>query len=184
MNMSYGRTSSVGYRRGPILTLAHLLAAATFADAQTKTSGTGKCGKPVKQEMIEVGDRANHALILAQFACSWTTPVEMAGLKSKDYTGTMTSDSNSGKSQDRGYVVIVMENGDKAFVRFQGAGTNTKEGANTGGGTWSYTGGTGKLRGLTGKGTYKSSGNADGAEDQVDGEYSLPAPGASKAKKN
>jgi len=44
------------------------LAAATFADAQTKTSGTGKCGKTLEQEMIEVGDRANHALVLAQFA--------------------------------------------------------------------------------------------------------------------
>jgi len=184
MIMSYGRTSRPGSGRVPILTLTFLFATAAFATAQTKTSGTGKCGKPVKQEMIQVGDRANHALVLAQFTCTWTTPVEMAGLKSKDYTGTMTSDSNSGKSQDRGYVVITMENGDKAFVRFQGAGTNTKEGANNGDGTWVYTGGTGKLRGLTGKGTYKSSGNADGAEDQVDGEYSLPAPGASKATKN
>jgi hypothetical protein len=184
MIVSYGRTSRWGCRPAPILTLTLLFATAAFAPAQTKHSGTGKCGKPAKQEMVEVGDHGNHMLVIAQFACSWTTPLEMAGLKSKEYTSTMTSDSNSGKSQERGYVVIVMDNGDKAFVKFQGAGTNTKEGANAGGGTWSYTGGTGKLRGLTGKGTYKNSSNADGAEDQVEGEYTLPAPGASKSTKN
>ena len=96
----------------------------------------------------------------------------------------ITSDSNGEKSQERGYVVIAMDNGDKAFVRFTGAGTSTKDGKMAGEGTWSYTGGTGKLRGLTGKGTYKSSGTMDSAEDQIEGEYSLPVPGASKAKKD
>jgi hypothetical protein len=183
MIMSYGTTSRPGFGQVPILAFTLLFAAATFATAQTKHSGIGKCGKPAKQEMIEVGDRANHALVIAQLTCSWSTAMEIAGLKSKDYTATVTSDSNSGKSQDRGYVVIVMDNGDKAFVKFQGAGTSSKEGATTGGGTWSYAGGTGKLRGITGKGSYKSSGNADGIEDQVEGDYTLPDPSASKATK-
>ena len=30
------------------------------------------------------------------------------------------------------------------------------------GGTWKYTGGSGTLKGITGKGTYKGKGNADG----------------------
>ena len=41
-------------------------------------------------------------------------------------------------------------------------------------GTWSFTDGTGKLKGIQGKGTFKGSPNADGTMTyQVDGEYSL-----------
>jgi hypothetical protein len=110
--------------------------------------------------------------------------MEMAGLKSTTYTAAVTSDVNGAKSQDRGYVVMTMDNGDKAFVRFQGAGTSNPGGAHSGEGTWSYTGGTGKLKGLKGKGTYKGSGaSADVTEDQVEGEYTLPEAGA-KAKKD
>jgi hypothetical protein len=107
----------------------------------------------------------------------------MGGLKSKDYAVTALSDVNGEKAQDRGYVVITMDNGDKAFARYSGAATSTKDGSNTAEGTWSYTGGTGKLRGLTGKGTYKSAGNADGATDHVEGDYTLPPPPAPKAAK-
>jgi len=43
-------------------------------------------------------------------------------------------------------------------------------------GTWSFTGGTGKLKGLKGKGTYKGTGNADGSMTyEVEGDYELPA---------
>jgi hypothetical protein len=45
----------------------------------------------------------------------------------------------------------------------------------SGEGTWSFTSGTGKLKGIKGKGTYKGTANADGSMTyQVDGEYSLP----------
>jgi len=43
-------------------------------------------------------------------------------------------------------------------------------------GTWSYTGGTGKLKGIKGKGTYK--GKADSSGNmvvEVEGDYELPA---------
>jgi hypothetical protein len=55
----------------------------------------------------------------------------------------------------------------------------SKEGNLTGDGTWSFTGGTGKLKGLKGKGTYKDSGTPDGKlEAQLEGDYSLPAASA------
>jgi hypothetical protein len=42
-------------------------------------------------------------------------------------------------------------------------------------GTWSFDGGTGKLKGLTGKGTYKTTTNADGTGSaEIEGEYKLP----------
>jgi hypothetical protein len=161
-----------------------LTACAGAALAQTKISGTGKCGKADEEHAIEVGDRPGHVLVVVKDSCTWTTPMEMAGLKSKTYTGVITSDAAGGKSQDRGYVVMIMDNGDKAFVHFQGTGATKAGGAHSGEGTWSYTGGTGKLKGLKGKGTYKSEGaTADASEDQVEGEYSLPEP-AAKAKKD
>ena len=62
------------YRRAPRL-----------AGAQTKVSGTGKCSaKPEVQQSAEVGDRAGHVLVLTKQACTWTTPIEMAGLKIED----------------------------------------------------------------------------------------------------
>lgn len=60
-------------------------------------------------------------------------------------------------------------------MRFGGSATHTKEGGlDTATGTWKYTGGTGKLKGITGKGTYKGKGNADGSTTwEVEGDYSL-----------
>jgi hypothetical protein len=171
------------FPRRAMLAFTFLTITATIATAQTKISGDGKCGKPDQQQSIDVGDRAGHALVLLKLSCTWTTPLEMAGLKSKDQTAIITSDVSGEKGQDRGYVVITMDNGDKAFIRFTGSVTTGKDGASTGEGTWSYTGGTGKLKGLTGKGTYKSTGNADGAQDHIEGEYTVPPPAAPKTKK-
>jgi len=149
-----------------------LLACAGFAAAQTKQSGVGKCdGKPEVQQSVDVGDRAGHTITIVKQTCTWSTPMDTAGMKSKDYTIVVISDTSGKNTQDRGYVVSNMENGDKAFIRFTGKGTlPAKEGeAGTGGGTWTYSGGTGKLKGLTGKGTYTSANN----EDQVEGEWSI-----------
>jgi hypothetical protein len=170
------------FTKRAMLAFTLLTITATIAAAQTKFSGDGKCGKADQQQSMDIGDRTGHALVLVKISCTWTTPLEMGGLKSKDYVATISSDFSGEKGQDRGYVVITMDNGDKAFLRFTGSLT-TKDGASTGDGTWTYTGGTGKLRGITGKGTYKSTGNADGGQDQVEGEYTLPPPPAPKAKK-
>lgn len=157
-----------------------LLGYAEFAAGQTKQSGVGKCDqKPEVQQMVEVGDRAGHVLGMVKQPCTWTVPLEMGGLKAKDYTIIVVADAN-GKgplnSQDRGYVVITMDNGDKAFARFQGKGTVSLQGGEPGAGegTWFYTGGTGKLKGLVGKGTYKSATTKDHVEeDHIDGEWSI-----------
>ena len=152
-------------------------AAVGVAAAQTKISGTGKCEKADGQHALEVGDRPGHMMVLAKQTCSWTSPIEMEGIKGKSYIGVVTADASGGKSQDRGYVVVTMENGDQAFVRFTGASMLDKDGRPVSGeGTWTYTGGTGKFKGLKGKGTYKNK----GAEDMIEGEYMLPAATAKK----
>jgi hypothetical protein len=157
------------------------LAIAGLAQAQLKVGGAGKCRKPESLQTVEVGDRPGHMLLVMKYSCTWMTPVEMAGVKAKSYTAAISSDAMGQRSQDRGYVVVTMENGDKAFVRVQGTGMATEKGPHSGEGTWAYTGGTGTLKGLKGKGTYKSSGaTADSTDDQIEGEYTLPE----KAKKD
>jgi len=158
-----------------VLTIAVFLA--TCAGAQTKISGTGKCGKPEQQQSIEVGDRPGHVLAIVKQSCTWTTPIEMAGVKSKEYTAVISSDISGGKANDRGYVIVTMDNGDKVFVRVNsGTSMMGKDGgAMSDEGTWSYAGGTGKFKGLKGKGSYKGKAGADGFEDQIEGDYMLPA---------
>jgi len=169
------------------LGLAILLTAfAGSALAQNQISGTLKCGKPDSSDSsksVEVGDYAGHMLIIEKGSCPWSVPMEIAGLKSTAWTGASTADVMGAKFQDRGYGVMMMENGDKAYVRFQHTGT-AKEGVATYKGTWSFTGGTGKLKGLKGQGTYKGSGAPEGPnETQINGKYSLPEASAT-AKKN
>jgi hypothetical protein len=157
------------------LVLTVVLAAfAGSALAQNKISGTSKCGKPDTLQAIEAGDQAGHRLMIEKSSCTASVPIEMAGLKSTTSTLAVAIDLTGAKAQDRGYGVITMDNGDKAYVRFQGT-SSLKEGALTAEGTWSYTGGTGKLKGLKGEGAYKGSGVPGGAaEHQSEGEYSLP----------
>ena len=154
-----------------------VLACMGMALAQTKMSGVGKCGKPENQQSVEVPDRANHMLAISKVACTWTTPIEINGQKGKGYSVTLSSDMTGTHSRDSGYVVIEMDNGDKAFVRFQGTGVMKGDTPESGDGNWTFAGGTGKLKGLKGKGTYKSTMTADGPEDKIEGEYTLASGG-------
>jgi hypothetical protein len=45
----------------------------------------------------------------------------------------------------------------------------------SGEGTWSFTGGTGKLKGIKGKGMYKCKPEGDNVTCDIEGEYTLPA---------
>ena len=102
--------------------------------------------------------------------------MEIAGVKAKDGFDLTYGEVTGTKVQGSGYHVGTMANGDKFYVKFQGNDTTTKDGkAATTEGTWSYTGGTGKLKGIKGKGTYK--GKADAAGNmivEVNGDYQLP----------
>lgn len=158
-----------------------LMAFAGSASAENHVSGTSKCGKPDASQSIEVGDQAGHMLLIEKVSssCTWSVPTEMAGLKSTAFAYAESVDITATKFQAHGYAVITMENGDKAYVRYQGMGSMTKEGTPAPSkGTWSYTGGTGKLKGLKGKGTFKTSEN----EAQLEGDYSLPEASATAKK--
>jgi len=144
----------------------------TLASAQTKISGTAQCGKPDVQQKVDVPDHPDHSLSISQAKCTWTKPMEVAGIQDKDGVTSAADDVHGNNSSSHGYYVDNMANGDKAYVHYQGTGS-MKDG--TGEGKWSYTGGTGKFKGLKGGGTYKGKAAADGsATYDVEGEYTLP----------
>lgn len=154
---------------------------ATAADAAAQTKFAGKCSqpKPDPSYTIPVGDREGHAMSLMKAKCTWSG-AELAGVALKDEEDTVVSDLEGSTSRDNGYGVGMLTNGDKYFVQFEGTTTFKNGAPATASCTWRFTGGTGKVMGLTGKGTcsgtFDSSG---GAVFDIQGDYQV---GAAKAK--
>ena len=161
-------------RRFFLVVLAVLFCAAT-AGAQTKVSGTSQCGKADPQQALPVGDRSDHMLGIAQIKCTYTTkPMEIGADKSKEGVATETSDISGNTSHSRGFYVVTMESGDKVFFSYHGTAT-TKDGALVElKGDWGINGGSGKMKGIKGKGTFTCTPSGDGSSCEVEGEYQLP----------
>jgi len=163
-----------------VLTLAFVSLVAAASSAQTKFSGTQQCAKNDPEYTVPVGDRADHVMVLAKDKCTWTQ-AEIGGVQVKDEDDTIVSDVSAKGSRDRGIGVMVLTSGDKAFIQFQGTGAIKDNKPVTGEGTWSFTGGTGKAKGIKGKGTYKGKFNPDGtATFDIEGDYQLMAATTSK----
>jgi len=142
--------------------------------AQTKMSGTCTCkGDPPSP--VALTDKPNHAFAVSKAQCTWGK-MEIAGLQAKDGTSTDLDEITGDTTTVRGYHVATMTNGDTFAVSYQGSGKSKDGKPVSGSGSWTFTSGTGKLKGIKGKGTYKAPApNADGSFTyQVDGEYSLP----------
>jgi hypothetical protein len=159
-------------RFGSLLFLGILVAASLSA---ATASGTATCKMdPASPAPVAVSDQPNHALAIGTAQCTWTG-FSVAGQAYKDGVSTSMSEILGNASASNGYHVATTSTGDTATAKFQGKGT-LKDGKNvTDGGTWTFTGGTGKLKGITGNGTYSGTANPDGSMAyKVDGEYSLP----------
>ena len=149
-----------------------IVLACSLAAAQTKVSGTGECpGKPDEIHSIEVGDHPGHIYQISKSTCTWTKPLEIGGLKSKDHTGVEFVEIDGNIIRERSSAIGAMDNGDKYYMRTQ-ATSRTNEPTE---GTWNFTGGTGKLKGLKGKGTYKCTPEGDNAKCDGEGECTLPS---------
>lgn len=150
-----------------------LCLAAPIAVGQTKISGTESCGKPTSQQALNVGDQPNHVMAIAQSNCPWPKPLEIAGLQVKESISTEFTDTRGATSRVRGYDVGTMTNGDKYHVRYEGTATLKNGVPQTGGGTWRLFGGTGKLKGIKGRGTFKCTYAETGSTCEIEGEYEL-----------
>ena len=150
--------------------------AAIVAAAQEKISGTIQCAKPDPQHVVPVEGMPGHSLTVQQGKCTWTKPMEIAGLQTKDAVNTSTSDISATVSRSHGYSVSTMANGDTWSVSFSDTGHLRKDGPpESSKGTWVSLSGSGKLKGIKGKGTFECKPPADDAIScDVEGEYTLP----------
>ncbi len=151
--------------------LGVLLAAGLLAE--TKASGTATC-KPNPSTPVALTDKPNHSFMVGQAQCTWTG-FEVAGQAYKDGVSTDLDEITGDATSFHGYHVATTASGDTASCSYKGSG-KLKDGKPVGGeGTWTFTSGTGKLKGIKGHGTFKGTANADGTMTyKVEGEYSLP----------
>lgn len=143
------------------------------AQAPMKLAAKMECAPPNPSHVLPVADTANHAMSLMAAKCTWSEG-SLGGERLKDEDDTFMSDVTGNSSEDRGYGVGSVNNGDKYFVHIKGT-TALKNGTPVSGDcTWKFTGGTGKLSGIKGKGTCKGTFQPDGkAAWEVKGEYRL-----------
>jgi hypothetical protein len=143
--------------------------------AQTKASGTLDCGKYDVIHEIKVPDQAGFSYIIGQNKCTWPKSYTVEGLQSTHNVGVEFDEvvGTSGRYTVTGYTQY--SNGDRAYHRTTGT-FDTKKLLSSG--KWTYTHGTGKLRGIKGSGTteckIKSAEPDAGAICEINGEYTLP----------
>jgi len=167
--------------RKTMAAFAMLAALTSTAAAQTKISGKLSCGKPDVNSSAEVPDAAGHMVMLTKASCTWPTPLDVGGVKTKSAIDVATAEAHGASGTQHGYSVSTMDNGDKTTASYTGTLQMNKDGSGTFKGTWKFTSGTGKFKGIKGSGTYTGSATADGsATGDIEGEYTLPAPAAKK----
>lgn len=161
-------------RKATLIVLV-MLALAASAVAQNKLSTAVQCAKAEKDYKIDVGDKPGHVFEIVQGKCSYTKG-EIEGVQIKEEQSARFSEINKDAGRGRALCVITMANGDKVYFREEST-TTLKDGvAQTEDGKVTYTGGTGKFKGISGKGTYKAKFAADGTVTaEGEGEYALPA---------
>ncbi len=121
-----------------------------------------------------IEDGGQHSISLDQRECKFESRTEVGGLEIVRYLSTGTDDVQNDRSVDRGYTVGEAANGDRYFLRYEGTAT-MKDGIPVHlEGRWWFTGGTGKLRGLSGEGTYSARPTSSGGMGfKIEGNYRI-----------
>jgi hypothetical protein len=166
--------------RKVILVPALLCGLTAIAGAQTKITGKLTCAKP---SVSQTGGDGAQMIMFQKANCTWATPFTIEGSKPGPTVDVSIGDMTGSTARNHGYSTTVMDNGDTTIVRYEGAMQMKKDRSGTLKGTWRYVRGTGKFRGISGSGTYKGEGAADGsASADISGHYSLGKGKAKKAK--
>jgi hypothetical protein len=142
--------------------------------AQTKASGKCTCkGDPPAP--VALTDQPNHAFMIGKATCTWSGWT-MGGTAAKDGVSTDLAEMLGDTTTLRGYHVGKDASGDTWTAKYEGTGKSKDGKPVSSEGTWVFSSGTGKYKGIKGKGTFKGGApNADGSTTyQVDGEYQLP----------
>ena len=161
--------------RKPCVVTVALLGFAITGGAQTKISGKIACDKPIVNAMEEAKDTPGHMLTFSKANCTWPTPPVIAGHKAGATTNVASGEMHGATATARGYSASVLDNGDTTVARYEGTIRLNKDGSGEFTGEWRYVRGTGRTRGIEGRGTYKGKAAADGSTSaDVTGEYTLP----------
>ena len=147
--------------------------------AQTKLTSSGKCGKPDNQQSIAAGDQIGHLFTLASGKCA--TKGEVGGAASKEGVFSEHGEVSEDHSKVSGVYVETFDSGDKIFYTYQATGTMRDSAFQAGENKYQIIGGTGKMKGIEGSGTCKTTGTADGGLDYTcAGEYTIAGAAAAK----
>lgn len=138
------------------------LAAAALAQGQKTLSATSNCGIALVHQAVAIDDGGYHSISLDQRACSFENPTELSGSRIVKYVSSGVDDVQFDQAKDQGYVVGETANGDKYFLRYEGTAALKDAIPLHLEGTWKFTGGTGRLRGLSGQGTYRGQPTSSG----------------------
>ena len=153
--------------------------AVAMTPAQTKLTSSGKCGKPDEQHDIAAGDQIGHVFTLASGKC--VTKGEVGGAASKEGVFSEHGEVSEEHSKVSGVYVETFDSGDRIFYTYQATGTMKDNAFQAGENKYQITGGTGKMRGIKGSGTCKTTGTADGGLEYIcTGEYTLAATASAK----
>jgi len=130
--------------------------------AWKRMSGTTVCDPPSQEHAIPVEGRPHHSYVVNQVKCTWTKPWVVRGLASTEGVGTGVVEDHGNVSFSSGTFVDTMVNGDRGYYDYSFK-TKTKDGKPTiSGHKWELLGGTGKLKGVKGKGTCEATLQEDG----------------------
>ena len=123
-----------------------------------------KCAAPNPTHSLPVPDKANHGYGIDSVKCTATSG-EIGGVKEKEGTGTEFAEVTGNKTKGHGMFVETLANGDAITYSYQFTGTMKDNMPVSGSNTWQALAGTGKFKGIKGKGTCKAKGNPDGTMD-------------------
>lgn len=133
-----------------------------------------ECGKPDPQHLLPAGDRADHSLGVEALKCGWSKPLEIGGDKTKDSVATDIIEISGNKFHIGGGVhELTMQSGDKVALPYQGSGISKNNQESHSKGTFTFADGTGKLKGIKGKGTFSCKSAGEGVSCEVEGDYEL-----------
>jgi hypothetical protein len=109
-------------------------------------------GNYTVQTVVACQDTPDHVMTLAEVHATQSCSDEM--FNNTKHTGWGTTDLTKGHGHQRGYFINEHPNGDRESGTFEGK-ISTSNGQVTSEGTWTYTHGTGKFKGISGNGKFK-----------------------------
>ena len=157
--------------RRTVLLAAILSGLTATARAQTKISARLSCAKP---SVAETAGDGIQSVLFTRADCNWSPSYVIDGIKPTHTVDAGIGDVAGSTARIRGFSTNVMDTGDSTIVRYEGTIQLKSDRTGVDRGTWRFVRGTGKFKGITGKGTFKGAEAANGADFvDVTGYYTL-----------